>query len=102
MADLWRRSLRFILLSICILQRLEAIKAYGPFDIGICYGDFSPSLLHPPISDSMKFIKNLGLTKIRFYHPYADAMEALRGSQVSVTVGVKNEDLPVATTGSKR
>lgn len=93
MADLSRRSYRFSLITICILQSLLHINAYGPFDIGICYGDFSSSLLHPPISDSMAFIKNLSITKVRFYHPYPDAMEALRGSDVSVAVGIRNEDL---------
>uniref|UniRef100_A0A7N1A9P7 Uncharacterized protein n=1 Tax=Kalanchoe fedtschenkoi TaxID=63787 RepID=A0A7N1A9P7_KALFE len=42
----------------------------------------------------MNRIKTLNVTKIRFYHPTPDATEGLRGTEVSVTVGVKNEDLP--------
>ncbi|KAL9685751.1 hypothetical protein QQ045_023203 [Rhodiola kirilowii] len=49
----------------------------------------------------MNFVQNQSISKIRFYRPNAEAMEALRGSQVSVTVGVDNGDLQQLAQSAK-
>lgn len=48
----------------------------------------------PSATDVINPYKKYGIGKIRLFEPNNAALNALRGSQIDVTLGVRNEDLP--------
>ncbi|KAK2974968.1 hypothetical protein RJ640_009127 [Escallonia rubra] len=86
-------SARLSLLSIMV------IVIYGHYgtmeasnDIGVCYGMIGNNLPSP--SDVVSLYKKYGIGKIRLFDPNHAALEALRGSQIDVSFGVLNQDIP--------
>ncbi|KAJ4963550.1 hypothetical protein NE237_023489 [Protea cynaroides] len=61
-------------------------------DIGICYGMQGNDL--PDATQVVSLYKRSGFQKMRLFNPDRKALEALRGSQIQVTLDVPNEDLP--------
>ncbi|KZV46943.1 glucan endo-1,3-beta-glucosidase GVI [Dorcoceras hygrometricum] len=63
----------------------------GARGIGINYGLLGDNL--PVPADVISELKARGISKIRVFEPRPDVLAALKGSEISVIVGTRNEDL---------
>ncbi|KAK3034487.1 hypothetical protein RJ639_032476 [Escallonia herrerae] len=84
---------RMSLLSIMVIViygHIGTMEASN--DIGVCYGMIGNNLPSP--SDVVSLYKKNGIGKIRLFDPNHAALEALRGSQIDVSLGVLNQDIP--------
>ncbi|CDP03093.1 unnamed protein product [Coffea canephora] len=61
-------------------------------DIGVCYGMVADNL--PPAAEVIALYKKYSIGKLRLFDANRDALRALKGSDIDVTLGVKNEDIP--------
>ncbi|XP_025673173.1 glucan endo-1,3-beta-glucosidase-like [Arachis hypogaea] len=77
-------------LGLLLSIGLEFIAAQSP-EPGICYGVNGNNL--PSKKETIDIFKSNGITKIRIYFPDAEALEALRGSNIELTADVAKESL---------
>lgn len=81
-----------ILSAISAIHNQIGLVLVEAIDIGICYGTLGNDL--PPAAQVIKLYQNYGISKVRLFDPNAEALQALRASQISVSLGIRNEDLP--------
>ncbi|XP_062088862.1 probable glucan endo-1,3-beta-glucosidase BG4 [Humulus lupulus] len=81
-----------LLLSIIVIIFNQFGEAKD-IDIGVNYGMQGNNL--PPAADVINLYKQNGVTKLRLFDPVPAALEALRGSQIEVTLDLRNQDLPI-------
>lgn len=85
-------------IAIVILSTISAIhNQIGPvlveaINIGICYGMQGNNL--PPATQVIQLYQRYGISSVRLFDPNPAALQALRGSKISVSLGIRNEDLP--------
>lgn len=79
--------------SSCLLLAIMAMLCILTADAqtGACYGTLGNNL--PPPRDMIALCKQHNIRRIRLYNPNPAVLEALQGSNVSVIVGVANEDI---------
>ncbi|QHO36087.1 Glucan endo-1,3-beta-glucosidase [Arachis hypogaea] len=82
-----------ILLLFHVLGTTEYIAAQP---IGVCYGTVADNL--PPPKEVVDLYEANGIEKMRIYNPDPSIMEALKGSNIELVVGVPNEDIQTLAT----
>jgi len=85
-------ALMILILSIVASLHYHIRIAIALSDIGVNYGMVGDNL--PPQVTVIQLYKKYSLGKIRLFDPNPDALKALRGSGIDVTLGIKNQDLP--------
>ncbi|XP_074267196.1 putative glucan endo-1,3-beta-glucosidase BG4 [Silene latifolia] len=61
-------------------------------DIGVCYGFNGDNLPSPNALVTM--LKRYGIGKLRIFEPNLPLQDALKGSDIDLVLGVKNQDIP--------
>ncbi|CAJ2679751.1 unnamed protein product [Trifolium pratense] len=80
-----------ILLLIGVLVSSIALQFTGAQSIGVCYGGNGNNL--PTKQAVVDLYKSKGIGKIRLYNPDEGILQALRGSNIEVILGVPNNNL---------
>ncbi|KAK4276294.1 hypothetical protein QN277_019259 [Acacia crassicarpa] len=79
-----------ILLLLGVISSIE-LQFTGAQSIGVCYGADGNNL--PSKQDVVNLYKSNGIGKMRIYNPDEATLEALRGSNIEVILGVPNDNL---------
>ncbi|KAK1279999.1 hypothetical protein QJS04_geneDACA004928 [Acorus gramineus] len=69
----------------------EITFAAPPRPTGINYGLLGDNL--PTPTDAVALVKRCGMSKVRLFEPKPEVLQALRGSGLGVSLGIRNEDL---------
>ncbi|KAL3749041.1 hypothetical protein ACJRO7_010177 [Eucalyptus globulus] len=85
-------ALMILILSIVASLHYHIRIAIALSDIGVNYGMVGDNLPSP--ATVVQLYKKYSIGKIRLFDPNPDALSALRGSGIDVTLGIKNQDLP--------
>ncbi|XP_048324862.2 glucan endo-1,3-beta-glucosidase isoform X2 [Ziziphus jujuba] len=70
---------------------ISSLNISGAKTIGVCNGRNGNNL--PSEADAVQFFKDNGIKRMRIYEPYQPTLQALRGSNIELTVGIPNKDL---------
>ncbi|KAK6912470.1 Glycoside hydrolase family 17 [Dillenia turbinata] len=81
------------LLVLCLLCTMHSPKIEGSIDIGVNYGMQGDNL--PPPREVIEMFQRYNIGKIRLFEPVHEVLDALRGKQIDVLLGTRNEDIPV-------
>ncbi|KAJ6750795.1 hypothetical protein OIU85_001342 [Salix viminalis] len=84
-----------LLLFGLVISRLTLSDAQS---IGVCYGKNGNNL--PSDQEVVSLFKTNGIGRVRIYDPNRDTLEALRGSNIEVILGVPNDNLPALAGAS--
>jgi hypothetical protein len=59
--------------------------------VGVCYGQIANDL--PPPAEVINMYKANGIERMRIFNPNPETLEALRGSNIELIIGVYNDDI---------
>ncbi|XP_076950130.1 glucan endo-1,3-beta-glucosidase-like [Bidens hawaiensis] len=77
------------LLLLALLVNILIVK--DALSVGVCYGQLGDNLPSP--RDVVSLYQRNGITKMRLYDPNQPTLEALRGTNIELMVGVPNDAL---------
>ncbi|CAA7013383.1 unnamed protein product [Microthlaspi erraticum] len=83
-------GLAVVIFMLLFIQILSPAGVYGDIT-GVCYGRNGNNLPSP--ADTIALYKSNKIDAIRIYEPFADMLEALRGSGLLVAFGPRNEEI---------
>lgn len=86
-------------LSITLAHGQVCTTRTGSLCIGVCYGMKGGNL--PSATDVVALYKTVGISSMRLFEPNPDALQALRGSQIDISLGVRNEDIQSMATSQE-
>ncbi|KAF8411825.1 hypothetical protein HHK36_004384 [Tetracentron sinense] len=78
-------------ITVTVLLVAHEVPLTSGHLIGVCYGTQGDNLPSP--TDVINLYKRSNIEMIRLFEPLAEVLEALRGSNLLVSLGVRNEDL---------
>ncbi|KAL1533704.1 glucan endo-1,3-beta-glucosidase, acidic-like [Salvia divinorum] len=81
----------FFLTAMFILIIMFTSLDFTAAQIGVCYGRNGAGLPLPP--RVVELFKQYNIKRMRIYDTYAPTLEALRGSDIELTVGILNMQL---------
>ncbi|XP_073153541.1 lichenase-like [Henckelia pumila] len=76
-----------ILIGLCLL-----FSPLADGQTGVCYGILGSNL--PPPTEMVSLCQQHGIRSVRIYDPNPEILQALSGSQISVMVGIPNQEIP--------
>ncbi|XP_054789823.1 probable glucan endo-1,3-beta-glucosidase BG4 [Prosopis cineraria] len=80
------------LIQIVLALSALAASADAFIAIGVNYGRLGDNL--PPPAEVVQLYQKNGITKVRLFDPDAAVLDALRNTNIDLTLGIRNEDLP--------
>lgn len=101
MAAIFERSTKRLTATLCLLfwLTMATLETTGAQSIGVCYGGDANNL--PSDNETIDLYRSNGIGKMRIYSPSTLTLQALRGSNIELILGVPNSDLQsVATNAS--
>ncbi|PSS17539.1 Glucan endo-1,3-beta-glucosidase BG4 precursor [Actinidia chinensis var. chinensis] len=87
---------RFMVVPKIVLVTTQLLLFAGAVNIGVDYGRLGNNLPSP--RDVISLYKRCGINSLRLYDPKPEVLEALRGSNLRVSLGVRNEDIESLAT----
>lgn len=84
------------LIQVIVAVFVLATKVEAFISIGVNYGKVANDLPSP--AQVVQLFKNNGITKMRIFGPDTAVLEALRNSDIALTLGVPNEELQSMAT----
>ncbi|KAB1227999.1 Glucan endo-1,3-beta-glucosidase [Morella rubra] len=93
MASIFANTKEPFLASMLLLMGLLISSAgkTAAQSVGVCYGQVANDL--PPATEVVDLYNLNGIGRMRIYNPNPATLEALRGSNIELVVGVANEDI---------
>ncbi|KAL9242164.1 hypothetical protein vseg_016190 [Gypsophila vaccaria] len=88
----WFSTLVVALLALCFLAPSYTNVVGDTLDIGVCYGFNGDNLPSP--AEAVKAYIQYGIGKMRIFEPNVAMLDALKGSDIDLVLGVKNQDIP--------
>lgn len=84
-----------IVLGLCAL----AATTDASIAVGVNYGRLGNDLPSP--AQVVQLYRSNGITKMRLFDPDPSVLQALRNSNIALTLGIRNEDLPAMAASSQ-
>ncbi|KAK6912472.1 Glycoside hydrolase family 17 [Dillenia turbinata] len=81
------------LLVLCLLCTMHSPTIEAQTDIGVNYGLLGDNL--PPPPEVIQMFQRYNIRKVRLFEPIHAVLEALRGKQIDLLLGTRNEHIPV-------
>ncbi|KAK4338940.1 hypothetical protein RND71_040402 [Anisodus tanguticus] len=86
-------------LGLLLVASSIEIAAGAHESIGVCYGMLGNNL--PSHDEVIQLYKSRNITKLRLYDPNHGALQALRGSNIEVMLGLSNSDVKHIASGTE-
>ncbi|KAH0725528.1 hypothetical protein KY284_001393 [Solanum tuberosum] len=87
------------ILLLGLLLVATSIDTTGAESVGVCYGMLGNNL--PSHNDVIQLYKSRNIKRLRLYEPNHEVLQALRGSNIEVMLGIPNSDVKhIASSGN--